>query len=261
MERENKMKFVGHRGESQAAPENSLESFALAWARGVKCVEGDFHLTKDEVIVCMHDGNAKRTCGVDRQLAEMTLAEVKELDCGVWKSPVWKFTRVPTLEEILRIMPEDGEIFIELKSAGRILDKMEDLFARAGRRPEQLTFIAFDPDVIAAAKKRFPDHLAYWLYTNGLEAPGDHPPYLLSADELVAKLQELGVDGIDAGLQPERRPASRKYIEALHRAGLSCNVWVVDDPAVAAHLIELGVDSITTNRAYALKRELDCETF
>ena len=46
------MKFVGHRGESLAAPENSLESFTLAWMRGVKCVEGDFHLTKDEAITC-----------------------------------------------------------------------------------------------------------------------------------------------------------------------------------------------------------------
>ena len=250
------MKFVGHRGESLAAPENSLESFTLAWMRGVKCVEGDFHLTKDEVIVCMHDANAKRTCGVDRPLAEMTLAEVKELDCGVLKSPEWKFTRVPTLEEILRGMPDDGEIFIELKSAGRILDKMEELFARAGRRAEQLTFISFDADIISKAKKRFPTHQTYWLYSNGLEFPGDHPPYTLSPDELVDKLRELGVDGIDAGLHLHRRPASKTYIDTLHRAGLSCNVWVVDNPAAAAHLIELGVDSITTNRPYALKQEL-----
>ena len=168
--------------------------------RGVECVEGDFHLTKDEVIVCMHDANVKRTCGVDRPLAEMTLAEVKELDCGVLKSPEWKFTRVPTLEEILRGMPDDGEIFIELKSAGRILDKMEELFARAGRRAEQLTFISFDADIISKAKKRFPTHQTYWLYSNGLEFPGDHPPYTLSPDELVDKLRELGVDGIDSGV-------------------------------------------------------------
>ena len=70
------------------------------------------------------------------------------------------------------------------------------------------------------------------------------------------KLRELGVDGIDAGLHLHRRPASKTYIDTLHRAGLSCNVWVVDDPAAAAHLIELGVDSITTNRPSALKQEL-----
>lgn len=250
------MKFVGHRGESQVAPENSLESFSLAWMRGVKCVEGDFHLTKDEVIVCMHDDNAKRTCGVDRPLAEMTLAEVKALDCGMLKSSEWKFTRVPTLEEILRIMPEDGEIFIELKSAGRILNKMEELFARVGRRPEQLTFIAFDPDVIAAAKKRFPNHQAYWLTPNGLESSCDDPPCTFTPDELTDKLRELGVDGVDMQVQLHRRPVSQAYIDVLHRAGLSCNVWVVDDPAAAAHLIDLKVDSITTNRAYALKREL-----
>ncbi len=86
------MKFVAHRGESQAAPENSLESFTLAWSRGVRCVEGDFHLTKDEVIICMHDTNAKRTCRVDRELEDMTLAEIKALDCGNWKSQDWKYT-------------------------------------------------------------------------------------------------------------------------------------------------------------------------
>lgn len=250
------MKFVAHRGESQAAPENTLESFALAWARGVKCVEGDFHMTKDEVIVCMHDTNSKRTCGIDRELEDMTLAEVKTLDCGKWKSQEWEFTKVPTLEEILQIMPDHGEIFIELKSAGRILDKMAKVIAKSGCRAEQITFIAFDMDVISATKKRFPEHQAYWLYSNGLNIPGDNPPYGMSSEELIAKLRELGVDGVDLEVRLKRRVASKEYIDALHQAGFSCNVWVVDDSQDAASLIELGVDSITTNRAYALQQEL-----
>ena len=253
------MKFVAHRGESQAAPENSLESFTLAWSRGVRCVEGDFHLTKDEVIVCMHDTNAKRTCGVDRELEDMTLAEIKALDCGSWKSQDWKYTRVPTLEEILQFMPENGEIFVELKIAGRILDKLEELLDRSSCRAEQIIFIAFDPEVISATKKRFPAHLAYWLYSNGLNVAGDNPPYAMSPEELVAYLHKLGVDGADLEVQHHRRPVSEKYIDALHKAGLSCNVWVVDDPEVAKHLIGLGIDSITTNRAYALKSELKQE--
>ena len=72
-------------------------------------------------------------------------------------------------------------------------------------------------------------------------------------------LHKLGVDGADLEVQHHRRPVSEKYIDALHKAGLSCNVWVVDDPEVAKHLIGLGIDSITTNRAYALKSELKQE--
>ena len=59
------VKIVAHRGESFAAPENTLESFTLAWSRGATCIEGDFHLSKDGEIICMHDDNLKRTCGAN----------------------------------------------------------------------------------------------------------------------------------------------------------------------------------------------------
>ena len=32
------VKLVAHRGESEAAPENTLEAFTLAWARGATCI-------------------------------------------------------------------------------------------------------------------------------------------------------------------------------------------------------------------------------
>lgn len=100
------VQFVAHRGESEAAPENTLESFTLAWARGARVIEGDFHLTLDGKVVCMHDSNAGRTCGVKRELAGLTLAEIKALDAGAWKGAQWRFTRVPTLAEVLRTMPD-----------------------------------------------------------------------------------------------------------------------------------------------------------
>ena len=69
----------------------------------------------------MHDSNAGRTCGVKRELAELTLAEIKALDAGAWKGAQWRFTRVPTLAEVLATMPDYGEIFIELKSVGAMV--------------------------------------------------------------------------------------------------------------------------------------------
>lgn len=52
--------IVAHRGASKAAPENTLKAFHLAWEQGADAIEGDFHLTKDGKIVCIHDGNTKR---------------------------------------------------------------------------------------------------------------------------------------------------------------------------------------------------------
>ena len=244
-----KIKIVAHRGESAAAPENTLESFALAWERGAKCIEGDFHLTKDNVVVCMHDANAKRTCGVERQLADMTLAEVKKLDAGSWKGEAWRFTKVPTLAEVLATVPPEGEVYIELKSAGRILTQIKKVIADSHCRPEQLTFIGFNERTIAAVKRHFPEHKAYWLTVS---ARKDGRPKFATAEKLVAKLQKLGVDGVDI----QHKLLTKEMVDALHAANFSVHVWTVDDPVIARKLIKMGVDSITTNRAYALAQEL-----
>lgn len=247
------VRIVAHRGESLIAPENTLESFTLAWARGAVCIEGDFHLSKDGEIICMHDDNPLRTCGVDRPVSAMALAEIKALDAGVRKDEVWKYTRVPTLREVLETMPEYGEIYIELKSVGPIVDALKAVFASGPWRPEQLTFIAFDEATICEVKKLFPAHKAYWLTCNWTGDWQNHGEAELSPKELAARLQELGVDGVDICATDF---LTREYGDALHAANLGFHVWTVDDPAQAKRMVEIGVDSITTNRAKVIATEL-----
>ena len=67
----------GHRGYCAVFPENTMISYEAAMDLGVDAVEFDIRLTKDKVPVLMHDGNAKRTCGVDVNIDELTLEEVK----------------------------------------------------------------------------------------------------------------------------------------------------------------------------------------
>ena len=47
-----------------------------------------------------------------------------------------------------------------------------------------------------------------------------------------------------------------EYGDALHAANLGFHVWTVDDPAQAKRMVEIGVDSITTNRAKVIATEL-----
>ncbi len=68
----------GHRGYCAKFPENTMISFEAAMDLGVDAVEFDIRLTKDKVPVIMHDKNAKRTCGVDANIADLTYAEIKE---------------------------------------------------------------------------------------------------------------------------------------------------------------------------------------
>lgn len=247
------VKIVAHRGESFAAPENTLESFTLAWSRGATCIEGDFYLSKDGEIVCMHDDNLRRTCGADLPISALTLPELKQYDAGIWKGEAWRYTRIPTLREVLETMPDYGEIYIELKSVGPIVDALKAVFRSGPWRPEQLTFIAFDEATITEVKKLFPAHKAYWLCCNFTRKSPEPRRSVLSPEELAAKLKHLGVDGVDICESEFLSPA---YAEALHAANLGFHVWTVDDPAVAKHLVEIGVDSITTNRAKFIATEL-----
>ena len=59
--------IVAHRGASFDAPENTLPAFELAWKRGADAVEGDFLLSKDGHIVCVHDKKTKKVA--DQNLA------------------------------------------------------------------------------------------------------------------------------------------------------------------------------------------------
>ncbi len=99
----------GHRGYAAKYPENTLISYEAAIDLGVDCFEFDIWLSKDKVPVLMHDQNAFRTCGVNKNLREMTLAEIKsELEPAY----VGKFgdqfvgqgITVPTLRELCELV-------------------------------------------------------------------------------------------------------------------------------------------------------------
>ncbi|TWU26080.1 glycerophosphodiester phosphodiesterase family protein [Bythopirellula polymerisocia] len=89
--------LVAHRGASADAPENTLSSFQLAWEEGADAIEGDFYLTSDNQIVCIHDDTTERVSGVDLDVASATLEELRKLDVGSWKERKYINERIPTL--------------------------------------------------------------------------------------------------------------------------------------------------------------------
>lgn len=108
----------GHRGWCAKYPENTLISYRKAMELGVDAMEFDVWLSKDNVPVIMHDGNAKRVSGVDCKLNDMTLEEIKKLDVGSWKGEEFAGAQVPTLKETLELAKElrpDLKLGVEIK--------------------------------------------------------------------------------------------------------------------------------------------------
>lgn len=241
--------LVAHRGESYLAPENTLASFNLAWAGQVPAIEFDCFLTADNRIIVSHDGNTKRTSGVDRVIAESSSQELRKLDVGRWKGEAFAGEKMPFIEEVLATIPERGIAYCEVKCGPEILPFLQEAIDRSGKR-SRITIISFKLDVCAGAKRLMPDLPVYLL-----KAPDKDPKSGASLpydDSLIQTCLTQGLDGLD--LQYEK--INRDLVAKSHAAGLRLIAWTCDDVDIARQLVADGVDAITTNRAAWLAGQL-----
>ena len=107
--------LMAHRGNSVACPENTLPAFTRALADGADLLETDLHLTADEVFVCIHDATVDRTTDGAGPVAGLSLARLQALDASGGRAG-FAGVRVPTLAEMLALLPADCGCVLELKT-------------------------------------------------------------------------------------------------------------------------------------------------
>jgi glycerophosphoryl diester phosphodiesterase len=241
------VEIVGHRGASHDAPETTVASVRLAWEQKADAAEFDIYLTKDRKIVVIHDKDTKRTAGgVNKVVADSTLAELRALDVGAWKDAKFVGERIPTLAEVLATVPDGKRVFIEVKPGPEMVPELLAALTESKLPPARTPVISFNAAVIAAVKKARPDVPAYWIV--GLN--GKTPP---TAGQLLAKAKENGADGLDLSASPA---LTEEYAKAVKAAGLKLYVWTVNDVPTARRMVRLGVDGITTDRPGWLREQL-----
>jgi len=243
--------LVAHRGASHDAPENTLAAFRLAWEQNADAVEGDFYLTKDGEIVCIHDRTTKRTAGVDLDVAQSTLADLRRLDVGSWKDPRWRGERIPTLSEVLQTVPKGKGMLVEVKCGPEIVPPLKSVLGQSELETDQLTIISFNADVISASKRQLTGIKAYWL--TGFKQDKTTGGWTPTWDSVLQTLRETGADGLDSQAHDWFLP---EMVTRLRREGYEFHVWTVDDPILAHRMRGLGAQSITTNRPEWLRMQL-----
>ncbi len=107
----NKILITGHRGNPSVFPENTAASFQSAVACGVDMVKTDIHLTKDNVLIIMHDDDVSRTTDGTGLIREKTYSEIKKLNAGTKEQPA----QVPTLREFLEYCAEIPNLLLNLE--------------------------------------------------------------------------------------------------------------------------------------------------
>jgi glycerophosphoryl diester phosphodiesterase len=254
---------IAHRGASYDAPEHTLPAYHRAVEVGTDFLECDLQLTKDQVLVCVHDTTVDRTSDGTGRVDAFTLDELRQLDFGTWFNeatpararPEYAGTRIVTLEEQLacyRAYAPTMRFHLETKApaeyGGRMEPLLVDLLRRHGlldtgdAQTSTIVIQSFELDSLVAVKALAPTLPTAWLW----QVP---PPEAFTGDI---------PDSVDiVAPYTLHVQADLTLVPRLHAAGKPVHVWTVDDPLEMDRLLALGVDGIFSNRPDVLRARVD----
>lgn len=235
------VKIIGHRGASDDAPENTISSIKEAFAQGADGVEVDVRLTKDKKIICIHDKNTLRTTGLSLEVKKSDYRELKNLDAGSWKGTVWRDELIPSLEEVLKEVPLNKEIFIEVKTGLEIIDPLISLVLSSKITQRNISIISFNDQVIKEIKLCLPDTTCNLL-------TAFDPSY--NEKDLPQLLRKIGADGVGVQNHPKLK---KDFIDKIRNINKDVHVWTVNEGDEAKKYSSLEISSITTNKPRHIK--------
>jgi glycerophosphoryl diester phosphodiesterase len=224
--------IIGHRGASGHAPENTLAAFERAVELGAGFIETDLHLTRDAHFVAIHDRTLERTTNGRGAVRDFTLAQLRNLEAGLWYDRKYMGERIPTIEEILAFARNhDIVVYLELKYEAAW--GMHHALVGALRNPEdaaRTVVISFDPGTLADLRK-----LDATIMTGVL------------VEEARADLVKATVDAGARQLCPRSTLVTSALVDEAHRSDLHIATWTVNDPEEMRAVIAAGVDGVITD--------------
>jgi len=231
--------LFGHRGCSQAAPENTLASFKKILDNNIPGVELDVHLCKSGELIVIHDLSLKRTTGLDALVAETTLEDIKKLDAGSWFDKSFKGERIPTLDEVFKLLGTDVYYDIELKHRNKNYGELEKKIVekiKEWKLEDRVIISSFNPIAVLGVRKYNPDLDTAIIYTNWKELPW----YLRNGGGKYICKPNI--------LKPTRHKINPFTLFINKKIqGYTVTTWTEDDLNKAEKYINMGVDGIITN--------------
>ncbi|MBO8184290.1 glycerophosphodiester phosphodiesterase [Streptomyces spirodelae] len=220
---------VGHRGVMGVEPENTLRSFVRAEREGLDVLELDLHLSKDGELVVMHDADVARTTDGSGPIGDLTLAELRELDAGQGE-------RVPVFEEVVDAVRSPLQAEIKDRAAARVL---AEAIQRRGLH-QRVTVISFHAEALRETREHLPDipivlvagrstptaperaeelgagmisvelqHVDADVVRRAHQAGIEVITWTVNTDEDLARVRELGLDGVVTDMPDIKRAVER----------------------------------------------------
>ncbi len=257
----NKKTLIAHRGASGYAPEHTLEAYRLAIEQGSHYVEQDLQMSKEGVLVCLHDLSLERTTNVkeifpdryrDLQIggvterhwfvADLSVEELKQLDAGSWFDETFAGAQIPTWQEAIQEIRGKAGLFPEVKTP--------EIYRQHGFDMEQAVVDELkrngldEPDADSSTPVVIQSFNAESLRRMAGELENRFPRVLLlgEADQAWLSPQELQRLEEFAGIGPDKNLlwANPRLVQWAHKAGLSVTAYTFRSTAVGERFSDVG---------------------
>ena len=250
---------IGHRGASGYAPEHTIPAYDLALKMGADYIEQDLQLTRDGVLVVLHDETLNRTARPTAESApgdctglvrEKTLAQIKTCDVGTWfnetypqyAQPEYVGLRIPTLEEVFQRYRKSANYYIETKSPEsapgmeeellRLMDEYE--LTKPAADKWQVLIQSFSPASLQKIHALDPSLPLIQLFS-GAETRGT----------IQARLDATATYAV--GIGASKADVDKPLVDAAHARCLDVHPYTVNETPEMEKLISIGVDGMFTN--------------
>jgi glycerophosphoryl diester phosphodiesterase len=244
---------VGHRaagGELGVfAPENSLAAVRAAIAMGVDVIETDPRVTKDGVVVNVHDATLDRTTNGTGEVSETNFAAVSSLSLESAEYPgEFACERIPTIEDVLLAAKGKVHVLLDANKTNRV-----DLLVAAVQATDTLDWAIFDTDEVAkidAALALEPRLLTMIRVADADELTAElahfaaHPPTIVEVDS---------APGYEAVAAQARAAGMRTMVNVF---GLDLAAGLTDDPSAYGTVFDGPLDLVQTDRPDLVLRHL-----
>lgn len=228
------IKYIGHRGISGQAPENTLPSFELAGKLGFWGAECDVRTTSDGNWMVLHDDTVDRMTNGKGKIKDLSLKNVQALNIVSGNNIIkYKGTRIPKLQDYLITCKKYGIVpIIEMKTSDNLVyyDKFIKIIKKYG--DIQKTVVISFSSVSLDELRRRDTNLTLGLLCNNINSFN------------IEYVKTLGNAFIDCAY----KNIDINVVTLCHESNIKVGVWTVNDVELVKDLIKKGVDFITTDK-------------
>lgn len=209
-------------------------AFKKAYEAGCDGIELDVHLTKDNVMVIIHDEDIKRTTNGSGMICDFTYEELKQFDASAGFAGQYGFNPIPTFEEYVAwVKDKDIMTNVEVKNGDYYYEGLEEALIdmiRKNHLEDKIIFSSFNNASIMKCKWLAPEIKCGFLMEGCI---GNANGYAVS----------MGIECV----HPDWEKLTDEEIRACQKRGVEINTWTVNKEKDIRHFVQMGVDGIISN--------------